>query len=159
MRNYCIRPLDPQIANQVRDTMKAPGYGHPAYREVAKGYGPCRVCLQPMSVNQDERILFTYDPFAGLEPFPLPGPVYIHAHQCRPYSDLTVFPDALRFIPMTLNAYAQGRRLLHQVRITDGQAETVLERLFGDPEVAYVHVRNTQAGCFIMHVERARDEA
>jgi hypothetical protein len=48
---------------------------------------------------------------------------------------------------MTFNAYAPGRRLVAQVRIEDGQAESVLDRLFTDPEVAYIHVRNTEAGC------------
>jgi hypothetical protein len=151
---YRMIPVDPEIAREVRESMKAPGYGHPAYRSIATGYGPCRVCLQPLAVNQDERILFTFDPFAGREPFPLPGPIFIHAHQCQAPADSSRIPDEIRFIPMTLNAYASGRRLVAQVRITDGQAESILDRLFEDPEVAYVHVRNTEAGCFLLHVDR-----
>lgn len=151
---FRIVPVAPAIAREVRTSMAAPGYGHPAVKSVATGYGPCRVCLRPLEVEKDERILFTYDPFAGYEPYPLPSPIYIHAHECEPHADPFRFPDELRFIPMTFNAYAPGRRLVAQVRIEDGQAETVLDRLFADPEVAYVHVRNTEAGCFLMHVER-----
>lgn len=151
---YRFVPVDPQIAAQVRSTMKAPGYNHPASLTVATGYGPCRVCLQPLAVGKEERILFTHDPFAEREPFPLPGPIFIHAHDCQPYDTPSRFPDELRFIPMTLNAYAQGRRLVAQERIEDGRVESHLDRLFDDPAVAYVHVRNTEAGCFIVHVER-----
>jgi hypothetical protein len=107
-------------------------------------------------IGQDERLLFTYDPFAGHEPFPLPGPIYVHATECPPHEGGT-FPDDLRFIPLTLNAYATGRRLVAQERLGnshDRQVESALARLFGDPSVDYVHLRNTEAGCFIAHVER-----
>ena len=153
---YIVVPIPEQVATEVRETRKAPGYGHPAYADVAGGYGPCRLCLQPMVAGQDERLLFTYDPFAGHEPFPLPGPIYIHATECAPHES-GAFPDELRFIPVTLNAYASGRRLVAQERLDnshDRQVESALGRLFDDPSVAYVHLRNTEAGCFIAQVER-----
>ena len=154
--NYVVMPIPESVAREVRETRKAPVYGHPAHVEVANGYGPCRLCLRPMVVDQDERLLFTYDPFAGREPFPLPGPIFVHATECPPHES-GAFPDDLRFIPLTLNAYASGRRLIAQERLDnshDGQVERALSRLFDDPSVAYVHLRNTEAGCFIAQAER-----
>lgn len=153
---YNVLPIPERVAREVRQTRKAPGYGHPAHTDIADGYGPCRLCLRPMVVGQDERLLFTYDPFAGHEPFPLPGPIYVHATECPPHEG-GAFPDDLRFIPLTLNAYASGRRLVAQERLDNGhdrQVESALARLFEDPSVAYVHLRNTEAGCFIAQAER-----
>ncbi|MBV9737341.1 MAG: DUF1203 domain-containing protein, partial [Candidatus Eremiobacteraeota bacterium] len=66
----------------MRSLQTAPIYGHPAHIEVATGYGPCRHCLRTFNVGREQRILFTYDPFQGIEDVPLPGPVFIHAVPC-----------------------------------------------------------------------------
>lgn len=36
---FRIVPLAEEIAEEVRRTLAAPGYGHPAHRELATGYG------------------------------------------------------------------------------------------------------------------------
>lgn len=146
--------LQTAVAEAVRETLTAPRYGHPAHVDVAKGYGPCRHCLSTFEVGQERRILFTLDPFDGLEPLPLPGPVFIHADTCPRYPEGGGFPDELRGHALTLNAYGAGRRLVHQAYVTDGAVEAVLERLFADAMVAYVHVRDTEAGCYDLCVER-----
>jgi hypothetical protein len=150
--------LPTSVAEAVRATLTAPGYGHPAHVEVAKGYGPCRHCLRMFDVGRDRRILFTYDPFDGLEPLPLPGPVFIHADACARYPEGAGFPDELRMHRLTLNAYGAARRLLVQAYVADGAAETALEQLFADAKVAYVHVRDTKAGCYDLRVERTVDD-
>ena len=44
--NYKIVPIPSEIARSVRENMKSPQYGHQAFADVAKGYGPCRQCLK-----------------------------------------------------------------------------------------------------------------
>ena len=153
MHQFRVAGIPEEISRQVRETLTAPGYGHPAHVAVAKGYGPCRACLQTFEVDQDERILFTYNPFAALDPYPSPGPVFIHREGCGRYEG-TAFPDSLRPLPLTLEAYGRGRWIHHRERVADGQVEEALDRLLSHPEVEYVHVRNTEAGCFIALVER-----
>src|SRR5258706_4999495 len=72
-----IIAIPTKVAELVRQTMKSPGYGHTAHAELATGYGPCRHCLQlfefgPTVSQPDHRLLFTYDPFHGLDR-PLPA--------------------------------------------------------------------------------------
>lgn len=43
---YRVHGIPLAVATTVRDTLRAPQYGHPAPVEVATGYGPCRLCLQ-----------------------------------------------------------------------------------------------------------------
>jgi len=103
------------FAAEVREKMIAPEYGHPAHRSLAQGYGPCRQCLRTFAVGRDERILFTYQPFREADSLPSPGPVFIHAEACERYDGAELPPD-LRSLPLVLEAYADGARLLAQER-------------------------------------------
>lgn len=141
-------------ASAVRATLKAPRYGHPAHAEVATGHGPCRHCLRTFRVGVDRRILFTYDAFDDLEPFPLPGPVFIHEDACERYPEGAGFPDGLRPYAVTLSGYGRGRLLREQVRAEGGRAEVEIERLLARADVDYIHVRDTSAGCYDFRIER-----
>jgi hypothetical protein len=55
---------------------------------------------------------------------------------------------------LTFEGYGADRWIVARERVTDGEVETAIERLLADPEVQYIHVRNTEAGCFIARVER-----
>ncbi len=154
MSGFRIVPLPESTATEVRATLRTPGWGYPAATEVAAGYGPGRTCLRMFEIGKERRILFTHDPFADLEPYPLPGPVFIHEAPCEPLRETSVFPDELRRIPMTLNGYARGRRLRAQEHVGHGRVEDVVARLFADPMVAYIHVRNTDVGCFLLQLDR-----
>jgi uncharacterized protein DUF1203 len=61
--------------------------------------------------------------------------------------------------PRTLNAYGDGRRLIAQEYVESGNAEATLERLFQCPDVDYVHVRSTTAGCYTFRIERTIERA
>jgi hypothetical protein len=155
MPRYRIIAIPSKVADVVRSTRTSPGYGHPAHAEVASGHGPCRHCLRTFTVGQERRLLFTYDPFAGTESLPLPGPVFIHEAACERYSDGDGFPSDLRSHALTFNAYGQGRRLRAQEYVVDGAVEPLIECLFDRTDVDYIHVRDTCAGCFDFRIERA----
>lgn len=158
MQQYRVVAVANGIANAVRRTLRSPGYGHPAHTEVATGYGPCRQCLRDFAVGQERRILFTYDAFHEAENLPLPGPVFIHETDCRRYPEDGGFPVDARSHSLTLNAYAAGRRLLAQRYVSDGVVEPQIQQLLGDPEIAYIHVRDTQAGCYDFRIERTSEK-
>lgn len=145
------------VAEYVRAEMKAPRYKHPAFRDLATGYGPCRHCLRTFKVGKEERILFTYDAFDAVEDKPLPGPVFVHAEECERYAEDGGFPADMRDHALTLNVYGRGRRLIAQEYVSDGNVEPVVERLLGQAGVDYIHVRDTNAGCYDFRIERGRN--
>ncbi|MDQ6872134.1 MAG: DUF1203 domain-containing protein [Gemmatimonadota bacterium] len=159
MRSYRVVAVEDRIANAVRKTLRSPGYGHPAHTDVATGRGPCRQCLRAFSVGEDRRILFTYDAFYGKEELPLPGPVFIHERVCERYPEDAGFPVDLLSHGLTFNAYAVGRRLVSQRYVSDGIVGPQIEQLLDDADVAYIHVRDTNAGCFDFRIERTGNEA
>lgn len=154
MPSFRVLPIPAEIAEKTRRTGKSAQYGHPTFTEVAKGYGPCRQCLKTFRSGEESRMLFTYNPFEGLDSYPSPGPVFIHEKECEPFTGAG-FPKELRSIPMVLEAYGDGRSVLAQERIPDGIIEPAIERLLELEGVRYLHVRNLEAGCFIAKVERA----
>lgn len=151
---YQVVAIAGNISKQVRATLAAPQYGHPAHVEIAKGYGPCRSCLRTFRTGAEARILFTYNPFAGLDPYPLPGPVFIHHEDCVRYEE-PGFPKDLLSLPLMLEGYGRGRRLVAAERVEHGEADSAICRLFAHAAIDYIHVRNLEAGCFIAHIERA----
>ena len=154
---YRVIGITSAIADAVRATLRSPFGRHPAHIELATGHGPCRLCLRAFHIGQERRILFTYDPFQGLEPFPLPGPVFIHETPCEPYPADGGFPADLLPHPLTLNAYGSGRILKAQRRVENGGMEPAIAELLAQPGVDYIHVRDTKAGCYDFRVERIAD--
>lgn len=154
VQTFQLIPIPDHISRQVRDTLKSPQYGHPAYVEVATGYGPCRSCLCTFVEGQEKRILFTYNPFDGLDSYPSPGPIFIHEQACVPFAPDHEFDSALRKIPLVLESFGRNRSLLAEERFADGKMEERIEKMFGNPLVKYIHLRNGEAGCFIARIER-----
>jgi Protein of unknown function (DUF1203) len=150
-----IVAIPTEVAETVRATLRSPVYGFPAYVELAGDAAPCRHCLRIIRAGRDRRILFTYDRFTGVESLPQPGPIYIHAEACPRYKEVAGFPEELRGSPRTVEAYARGRRLTAQEYVTDDRFEPVIEKLFNNPEVEYLQVNSTTAGCFSFRIDRA----
>lgn len=142
-----------EIADRVRKSNEDPQFELPVFTSVAKGDAPCRHCLRMISPGM-QQTLFTYDPFGGLESLPLPGPVYVHTQACERYPEDAGFPEDIKKTPRTLNAYGRGRRLVAQEYVEGANVDATIERLLSRPDVDYIHVRSTTAGCYTFRVER-----
>ncbi len=155
MSSYRVLAIPTKVAQKVRETGKAPGYGHPAHTEVATGYGPCRHCLRTFHVGEDRRTLFTYDPFFGIEGIPLPGPIFIHADGCERYFEDGGYPQDMLQHAVVFNAYGRGQNLIARV-VTDANDghEAVVNDLLKRDDVDYIEVRDREAGCFDFRIER-----
>ena len=154
MQQIRVMAIETEIAEQVRATLRAPVYGFPAHLEVADDEAPCRHCLHTIAPGE-RRILFTYNRFTGKESLPQPGPVYIHADGCERYPERGGFPAALRNSPRTIEAYASGRKLHAQEYVSDGRFEPIIDDLLANPNVDYLQINSTTAGCFTFRIERA----
>ncbi|HEX9895997.1 MAG TPA: DUF1203 domain-containing protein [Gemmatimonadales bacterium] len=152
--SYRVHAIPQDVADEVRATMRSPGYGHPAHRELAKGTGPCRSCLRPFRVGQDERILFTYQPFDGLG-LPSPGPIFIHAEPCQRYQGHQI-PRELLSIPLILEAFTEDGLSLGRLALGKRDPDDAMAELLFDTGAEYIHLRHAEAGCFIARVEPVR---
>ena len=150
---FAVRALPQEAATYVREHGRDPVWGHPALTEVATGFGPCRLCLRRFREGEERRMLFTHDTYAGAADFPQPGPVYIHADECVRY-DGEGFPHDLRTLELTFEGVATGPRAVALERTRGDGVEAAIGRLLELPDVDFVNVRNTEAGCFVARLDR-----
>ena len=152
---FAVRALPQDVATHVRDHGRDPVWGHAAVTEPATGFGPCRLCLRTFREGEEMRILFTHDTYAGVSEFAQPGPVFIHADDCGRY-DGDGFPPELRALELTFEGVAAGPRVVALERTTGDDAVRAIGNLLQMPDVDYINVRNTEAGCFVARVDRSR---
>ena len=152
MATFIVHAVPDAIAGEVRSSGRAPSYGHPAHREVARGTGPCRACLRPFEIGKEERLLFTYSPSSG-GALAEPGPVFIHAETCVRHEGLG-YPPGLGAIPIVAQAYFDDGTISEPHALPAGQQSSLLQRLLDQPRIAFAHLRHAEAGCFIARVER-----
>jgi uncharacterized protein DUF1203 len=154
MSLFRVVAIASEVAEEVRNSGKSPIYGFPAHREVAAGRAPCRHCLKLIRKNEEELLLFTYDPFRELGEPPLPGPVYIHAESCSRHPESDFIPEEYRGRQLTLEGYGDNRALVKEIRVSNGEEQGVAEQLISETGIRYVNVRSTEAGCFLFRLER-----
>jgi hypothetical protein len=150
---FRVRGIPQDIADEVRRTRVAPGYGHPAHHEIARGTGPCRCCLRTFVPGVDERLLFTYRPRGDDAGLMAPGPVFIHATPCEAWAG-DGFPDGLRALPLAYEARAAGSRVPGLTRASGAAAEREIAALLDRGDTGWLHLRHAEAGCFIARVDR-----
>jgi hypothetical protein len=133
----------------------------------AEGGAPLRCCLR-RSLPGERLALLAYAPLrrwgarTGSDPGPYEelGPVFVHAEPCEGPGE-TGFPVDMGGERRVFRAYDTdgnilGGRLVDQYLSGDATAaETILAEQFADPDVALVHVRAVEFGCFLFEVHRA----
>jgi Protein of unknown function (DUF1203) len=159
-----IRAIEPAVLDELRrrDDAGDP----PRLMTDEAGGAPLRCCLRP--IRPGERVaLVAYAPLrrwarqTGAEPGPYNevGPVFIHAEPCAG-PQASGYPAAVHGSRRVLRAYsADGRilggRLTEPEEVGDpGSAAAVLAEVFADPDVALVHVRAVEFGCFTFEIRR-----
>ncbi|KOV12051.1 hypothetical protein ADK60_33550 [Streptomyces sp. XY431] len=154
-----VRAIDPAVhrALLVRDDA-----GRPPVRSVDEtGGAPLRCCLARAGAG--ERIaLLSYAPLrrwaaeTGAEPGPYEelGPVFVHDGPCEGPATGESWPEGFHGGQRVLRAYDRRGHILGGVVVLPETAEAGAALLLADPEVAVVHVRAVEYGCFMHEVRR-----
>jgi len=126
-----------------------------AVRQVADqtpGY-PCRISLTDAAVGE-EVILVHHEHHAVDSPFRSSHALYVREGE-QTFDAVGRVPEMLRSRLLSLRAFdAQG--MLLDADVVDGRGmEVLIERLFADARVAYIHVHFARPGCYAAVVERA----
>lgn len=98
----------------------------------------------------------------GADPGPYDevGPVFIHPRPCDGPAG-TGYPQELAGSRRVFRAYRadgtiRGGRLVEPHQVADqGAAAEMIGEIFADPEVAVVHARAVEFGCFTFEIARA----
>jgi len=155
MNEIFIYPLSQQVSAELKETMRDQFGNRPKLEQAQSRRSICRRCLRRFNPGE-RRLLFKYRPFQKEGVFAEAGPIYIHENDCQPETEiLTGYPDDLRELPLLLRAYTKGDGQVDSKLIKDGDAERIIGEFFADPEVAYIHLRDGESGCYYARIERA----
>jgi hypothetical protein len=145
-------PIDDESVRRVRSELRD-AHGNALHVRISDDAAPCRSCLR-VAPPETRLILFAHRPFTSGGPYAEIGPVFIHADPCEPYREAETFPADFRERTLVFRAY-DSRGEIHDATLATGtSAEETLSRLFADPAVEAVHVRNPAWGCFDFAVLR-----
>jgi Protein of unknown function (DUF1203) len=157
MKEFCIYPLPNWVSAELKKTMRDQFGNEPKLEQAQSRRSICRRCLRRFNPGE-RRLLFKYRPFQKEGVFAEAGPIYIHETDCRPEAEiLTGYPTEFRELPLLLRAYTRDDGQVDSKLIKDGDAETVIDTFFSDREVAYLHLRDGESGCYYARIERAED--
>ncbi|NDZ79159.1 DUF1203 domain-containing protein [Streptomyces sp. SID10853] len=171
MTTYTALPIPPAALRELRVSDDS---GRPPHPYTAREDGdpvdcvgsPLRCCLR--AIEPGERVaLVSYAPLrrwaaaTGAAPgaYDEAGPVFIHADACPGPRDTDGYPFARPGALRTIRRYdAEGHivggRLFEIPEDTGAGFDRALDEAFAVPEVAMVHVRAVEYGCFHFAVPR-----
>ncbi|MEV0053786.1 DUF1203 domain-containing protein [Saccharopolyspora shandongensis] len=158
---FRVLPIEPDVLDELRKLDDA-GRELSVLIEDAKDGAPLRCCLR--RAQPGERIaLVSYAPLrrwareTGAEPgaYEEVGPVFIHAESCDGPASLE-WPEELRGSRRVLRTYSKDGHILGGCLLDKNTelSERTADDLLMDPEVALVHVRAVEFGCFFFEVRR-----
>ncbi|MEV7718089.1 DUF1203 domain-containing protein [Streptomyces sp. NPDC088190] len=158
------RAIDPAVLKQLRERDDAGCAREPVTDP--EGGAPLRCCLRHSEAGE-RIVLVAYAPLrrwaveTGAEPGPYDecGPVFIHAEECDGPGTGSGYPVELHGARRVLRAYGArgnilGGKLIEIPKERAAEVDHALREVFADPDVALVHVRAVEFGCFMVEVRR-----
>jgi hypothetical protein len=149
---FRIVPLSTEIAERARQSVRDGTPDHAiVVADSPRGY-PCRHCLR--FARPGERVvLFPYEAIPAGHPYSESGPVFVHAESCERYTAAHEFPVDFRE-GRVMRAYNSSFDMIDAEIVDRIEPEPVIEKLFQNPETAFVDARSVTRGCFTFRIQR-----
>jgi len=117
------------------------------------GY-PCRVTLEDAEPGE-KLLLLSYPHLAVGSPYDASGPIFVREVARKTFDRTDSIPPVLRGRYLSLRAYDEGGIMVDADTVDGDAVEGLVERLFSQDVVDFVHIHNARRGCFSCRVERA----
>ncbi len=117
------------------------------------GY-PCRVSLQDAAIGES-MLLMNYEHQSAASPYRSSHAIYVRefASQARP--DKNEIPESLRIRLLSVRSFDNSGMMLEADVIDGRQLERLVEQLFNNDTLDYLHIHRAKRGCYAARVERA----
>jgi hypothetical protein len=124
-----------------------------AIRRIASHGAPCRVSLTDATPGE-EVILVNYEHHPVDSPYRMRFAIYVRQGE-ETYDKVDEVPQQLRTRQLAARAFDKDGMMV-KFELTDGtRLEGAIERLFAEPNAAYLHLHYAAPGCYAARVERA----
>jgi hypothetical protein len=117
------------------------------------GY-PDRIEMRDLDVGE-RALLLHYTHLAAASPYRSSHAIFVREGARERYDRMNEVPDVMRIRPLSLRAF-DADHMMRDAGLVDGRdVETLIERFFANPDVAYIHVHNAVRGCYSGRIDRA----
>jgi hypothetical protein len=149
---FRIVALSTEVAEAARRAAKTGAADHAiVIADSPTGY-PCRHCLR-FAQPGERVILFPYAAISPGHPYSESGPIFVHAEPCRRYATTREFPADFRK-GRAMRAYNSKFDMIDAEVVNGNEPELVIEKLFQNPETAFVDARSVTRGCYTFRIRR-----
>jgi hypothetical protein len=115
---------------------------------------PCRVSLTDARPG-DELLLVNYEHHPVDSPYRMRFAIYVRKGE-EVYDAVNQVPEQLRIRTLAVRAF-DGDAMMIGFELVDGrELEGAIQRLFDNPQAAYLHVHFAAPGCYAARVERVQ---
>src|SRR5689334_9053380 len=115
---------------------------------------PCRVSLRDAEVGET-LILLNYEHLDVATPYRSSYAIYVREFAEEAQVAVNEIPEVLRKRLLSLRAFDESGMLLDADVVEGRNVEPLIERMFANRKVEYIHVHNAKPGCFAARVDRA----
>lgn len=122
-------------------------------RVAAKPGAPCRITLDDAETDEVV-LLLNYEHQPANSPYRQQGPIFVREHGDQ-FVGFDLIPPALARRPLSLRGF-DAAGMMVEAELADGAgAAALIERVFANPHVAYIHAHYARRGCYAALFERA----
>ena len=114
---------------------------------------PCRVSLQDAAPGGVLVLVpFVHQP-AG-SPYRASGRIFVREAAVEASLNVNEVPEQLRVRLLSVRAYCADTLMIAADVVEGSELESLVERLFDDPRVHYLHVHFARPGCYACRIDR-----
>jgi hypothetical protein len=124
-----------------------------AVRRTAQHGAPCRISLTDATPG-DEVILVNYEHHPVDSPYRMRFAIYVRQGE-QTYDKVDEVPAQLRTRQLAARAFDADGMMIKFELVEGTKLEGAIERLFGEPGAAYLHLHYAAPGCYAARVDRA----
>jgi hypothetical protein len=128
-------------------------HGAVRYLVDAKPGYPDRIELRDVEPGQSV-ILVNYTHQPADSPYRSSHAIFVREGAEEPFDRVDEVPGSMRIRLLSLRAFDAKGMMLDADVIEGREIETVVARMFADPDVAYIHVHNAKRGCYAARIDR-----
>jgi hypothetical protein len=114
---------------------------------------PCRITLTDAEPGES-LLLLTYAHQRARTPYASSGPIFVRCGAEATRVVINDVPDQQRRRLLSVRAYDAAHSMLDAEVAPGTELESLIERFFASPSVAYLHVHNARRGCYACRVDR-----
>ncbi len=156
MITFRVTGLAPEAFTHLYGQSDADLARHGALRyvvDVTPGF-PDRVEMRDLAVGE-RALLLNYTHLDAASPYRSSHAIFVREGAVERYDRVNEIPDVMRIRQLSLRAY-DWHDMMRDADLVDGRSiETLIERFFSDPKVAYIHIHNAKPGCYSGRIDRA----